>query len=329
MITRPLTAEERGITQPIPFGWYMLDYSADLAVGQVKPLRYFGQEIVLFRGEDGVARALDPYCRHLGAHMGHGGRVKGSNLECPFHAWQYDETGAVVEIPYARVIPPQVKRPCIKSWPVVERNRLIWAWYHPENVEPLWDVVELPEATDPNWTDYERHEWVVPVHIQDMAENGADAAHFRYIHGTASYPDMETVFDGPMMRGQVKARMDTPRGQIDGSITSTVMGPGQSWVRFEGIAETMLIAGVTPVERDLVHARFNFTLPKDGHNRAGQAVIRDIVKQFNEDFPIWQHKRFTPQPIICDGDGPIMRWRQFYSQFYVGQQAQPPMRAVS
>lgn len=329
MTTRMLTAEERGMTQAIPFGWYMLDYSADLAVGQVKALRYFGQEIVLFRGEDGVARALDAYCRHLGAHMGHGGRVKGKNLECPFHAWQYDESGAVVEIPYAKVIPPQVKRPCIKSWQVVEKNRLIWTWYHPQNVAPLWDVVDLPEATDPNWTDYERHEWTVPVHIQDMAENGADAAHFRYIHGTASYPDMNTVFEGPMMRGRVEAKMDTPRGQIDGSITSTVMGPGQSWVRFEGIAETMLIAGVTPVERDLVHARFNFTLPKDGHNRAGQAVIRDIVKQFNEDFPIWQHKRFVPQPIICDGDGPIMRWRQFYSQFYAGDQEQSPIRAVS
>ena len=83
---RPLTAEERGINLPIPFGWYMLDYAADLAIGQVKPLRYFGEEIVLYRGEDGVARALHAYCRHLGAHMGHGGKVKGNNLECPFHA---------------------------------------------------------------------------------------------------------------------------------------------------------------------------------------------------------------------------------------------------
>lgn len=316
MATRVLSAEERGIDRPIPFGWYMIDYADDLAVGQVKPLRYFGQEIVLFRGEDGVARALDAYCQHLGAHLGHGGKVVDNTVECPFHAWRYDETGAVVDIPYARTIPPQVKRPCIKAWPLAEKNRIIWAWYHPENVAPMWEVVDIPEATDPDWTDYERHEWTVAVHIQDMAENGADTAHFRYVHGTASYPDFKTTFYGPVMRSRIDAKMRTPKGEVDGSITNVVIGPGQTYGRFEGITETLLVTGVTPVERDLCHARFSFTQPKNQQGGVGAAIIRDIVKQFNEDVPIWENKRFMPRPVICDGDGPIMRWRDFYSQFY-------------
>jgi hypothetical protein len=31
--------------------------------------------------------------------------------------------------------------------------------------------------------------------------------------------------------------------------------------------------------------------------------------------------RYEPNPIICDGDGPIPRFRQFYSRYYVKDDA--------
>ena len=63
---------------PLPFGWFMMAYSDELSIGEVKPVHYFGQELVLWRGEDGKARMIDAYCKHLGAHLGYGGRVKGN-----------------------------------------------------------------------------------------------------------------------------------------------------------------------------------------------------------------------------------------------------------
>ncbi len=72
------SAAERGIDLPMPFGWFVIGYSDELAVGQVKPLRYFGQELVMWRGVDGQVRVLEAFCRHLGAHLGHGGRVQGN-----------------------------------------------------------------------------------------------------------------------------------------------------------------------------------------------------------------------------------------------------------
>ena len=60
---------------PIPFGWFFVHYSDDLKIGDVKTLRYFGQDLVLFRNEGGAAGMLDAYCPHLGAHLGHGGQV--------------------------------------------------------------------------------------------------------------------------------------------------------------------------------------------------------------------------------------------------------------
>ena len=40
-------------------GWYLVSWSTDLEPGGVKPLRYFGKNYVLFRGEDGNATLLE------------------------------------------------------------------------------------------------------------------------------------------------------------------------------------------------------------------------------------------------------------------------------
>lgn len=68
--------------KPIPFGWYALEYSEDLQSGEVKPIQYFGRELVLFRTASGKASVLNAYCPHLGAHLGHGGVVKGESISC-------------------------------------------------------------------------------------------------------------------------------------------------------------------------------------------------------------------------------------------------------
>ena len=62
---------------------------------------------------------FDAYCPHLGAHLGRGGKVIGTDLQCPFHAWQFNGDGKCVRVPYANKIPAKAE---VKSWPVLERN---------------------------------------------------------------------------------------------------------------------------------------------------------------------------------------------------------------
>ena len=47
---------------------------------------------------------MDAYCPHLGAHLGHGGRVEGGAVRCPFHAWLWGGDGRCLEVPYATVV---------------------------------------------------------------------------------------------------------------------------------------------------------------------------------------------------------------------------------
>ena len=60
---------------PIPFGWFGVAMSDEIAIGDVRTLKYFGTEFVVWRGENSVLNAVDPYCPHLGAHLGVGGEV--------------------------------------------------------------------------------------------------------------------------------------------------------------------------------------------------------------------------------------------------------------
>ncbi len=317
-----LAKQEDRIPLPMPFGWFGVCYSNDLPEKGVKALEYFDSHIALYRGEDGTPRALDAYCVHMGAHLGVGGEVIGNTLACPFHAWQYDDEGKCVHIPYATKIPAAAKEPCLKTWFCAEVNQMIWIWYHPDNVAPLWEPPVYAECNDENWSDFETYDWMIKTHPQEMAENSVDAAHFRYVHKAADYPsDWTSSYDGPLRHAWLEMKMDTPKGSVTGRIENGNDGPGQAWTRFSGICDTFLMASITPVSRELVHTRFAFTQPKadvDGpRGGVAKAFVQEIVRQLNEDIPIWENKKYLHRLRLCDGDGPIMEIRHWFKQFLI------------
>ena len=310
---------------PFPNSWFQVAYADELAPGAVLPLKYFGRELVAFRGEDGAPHVLDAYCAHLGAHLGVGGTVVGNTIRCPFHAWCFDGSGTCVEVPYAKRIPPKAR---IRSWPVIERNGLLMVWHDVDERPPAFDLPELPEVGDESWSEYKRLRWNIKSHNQDMAENSVDRAHFRFVHKTVDVPESKAEIDGAVMRVVSRAKMTTPRGDIDGEIASTSWGFGFSTTRFRGIVETLLVASVTPIDVEDLDVRFSFTVKTLGDPKidrgVGKALIADIEKQMGEDKPIWENKAFLPQPILCDGDGPIALFRKWCAQFY-GSSAQASM----
>ena len=55
---------------------------------------------------------------------------------------------------------------------------------------------------------------------------------------------------------------------------------------------------------------------KDIEDELGMAIIDGIANGVLDDMPIWDHKSYVAQPILCDGDGPINKFRKWVSQFY-------------
>lgn len=303
--------------QRYPNGWFQVTYSHELESGQAMPLRYFGRDLVLFRTESGEARLLDAFCPHLGAHLGHGGKVRGECIECPFHAWKFDGSGACVEVPYAKKIPPKA---AIQPWTIREVNGLIMAWYHHGGEQPAWHIPELPEYQSEEWTPYQYADWKIRTHNQEMAENSCDSAHFLYLHGTQEMPRTTAEMNDHVLHSCSNAPMMTPRGRVDGNIDVLAYGFGFTLTRFTGLVETLLVSSATTIDEEYVQLRFTFTVKKlvnEGvTSTVGAAFQREIRRQLEQDIPIWENKVYLPRPMLVDGDGPIGIFRRWSKQFY-------------
>ena len=324
------TTEKPRYDQPIPFGWYTIAYSNELANGDVKPLTYFGEELVLFRSESGKASALEAYCPHLGAHLGHGGKMHGESIACPFHGWQFSGEGYVTDVPYAKNMPPKVDgKQCLYSYPLVERNQLIWVWYHPERIDPMWEVDDVEELADGDWSDYDCYDWKIKSVIQEMGENAVDTAHFVYVHGTPEVPMGEIKVEGHRRSTDVAIKvpdLDNPAAEgeepnfAEGTLFTRSVGPGQTVQVFDTFFKTIMLGSVTPIDHEMVHLRFSFAQPKeqtDMQKAVGQMAIAEVARQVQQDIPIWENKKYQESPVLCDGDGPIAKYRKWFQQFYV------------
>jgi 3-ketosteroid 9alpha-monooxygenase subunit A len=303
---------------PHPFGWFMVAYEDDLVPGEVAALRYWSTDLVLWRDESGAFHLQDAYCPHLGAHLGVGGKVKGNELECPFHGWHFDGGGSCTKIPYSERINRKAQ---LHTYPVVVRNRMVFAWRHPANLEPIWELPVVDEVGDPAWSDFYRSSYTINTIPQEMSENGADPAHFRYVHGTDEVAEVETYeTDGPFSTMLSKQSYVTPRGVTYGRIDVYNYGPGMSKVWFSGIVDAINIATTTPIDENTTQVRFSFTVRKFDDEKmtstVADAFVKEINKQIVEDTPIWEHKVFLPVPALADNDGPILKFRKWYSQFY-------------
>jgi phenylpropionate dioxygenase-like ring-hydroxylating dioxygenase large terminal subunit len=303
---------------PIPFGWFQVAFPDDLAPGDVTALRYWARDLVLWRDEAGEFHLQDAYCPHLGAHIGIGGTVSGNEVVCPFHGWKYDATGACTNIPYSQRGNKKAK---LRTYPTVVRNGFVLAWYHPHDAPPQWEIPVIEEIGDPGWSDFYSSSYVIHTVPQEMSENGADPAHFRFVHGTDEVAEMESYdTDGPCSVMLSKQSYVTPRGVTHGRIDVYNHGPGFSKVWFSGIVDAINIATTTPIDEEKTQVRFNFVVRKFDDAKltstVANAFVKEINKQVQEDRPIWEHKSFIPTPALADTDGPIMQFRKWYSQFY-------------
>jgi phenylpropionate dioxygenase-like ring-hydroxylating dioxygenase large terminal subunit len=306
------------IPLPFPFGWFCVAESDELAAGDVRTVHYFGRDLVLFRGEGGAAHAFDPYCPHLGAHLGVGGVVVGDTLRCPFHHWRYDGTGRCVEIPYAKRIPPAAK---LHAWPLCERNGLLFVWYHPLGEPPAWEVPELSEWGSAGWTEPTVRRFEVRSHPQEMAENTVDPVHFRFVHGTPRTPEMSARIEGHVFHASQGLTFTTPQGQVQGGVDIEAHGCGFGVTRFHGVVETLLMITGAPIDDELHRTTIRFIVKKlpggdEATANVARAFVAELERQYRQDIPIWENKVHLERPVLCDGDGPIALLRSFYRQFY-------------
>jgi nitrite reductase/ring-hydroxylating ferredoxin subunit len=121
-------------------GWFPIAASADLPPRHVYHAELLGQELAVWRADDGYVNVWENRCLHRGVRLSIGLNL-GQSLKCQYHGWVYSSrTSNCTYIPAhpenapARVI-------CNKTFAAAERHGLIWSRLEGEGDPP--DIPEL------------------------------------------------------------------------------------------------------------------------------------------------------------------------------------------
>jgi 3-ketosteroid 9alpha-monooxygenase subunit A len=312
-----------------PTGWYQVGWSAELAPGALQPLTIFGQDVVLYRAESGEARLIDSACPHLGAYLGDGA-VVGDCVQCPFHGWQFDLDGVNSHIPFSDHPKSNVS---VRQWTIEEKDGFILAWYDAAGREPFWRWPGVPELNDdPAYYPPERqHLGVKTVLPQQMFENGPDALHFCFVHGSGEPVDI--VYwkeDYPFLHYEAELKLGadkaptwlTPNGPAVATIrTLATIGIGVVRFTLEDMEVTQLVC-VTPVDHDTsmclstTTGKRNAASP-DTPDQRTLGMMKFQHAQIARDFAIWEKQVYIDRPPFS---GPeeryFARFRRWINEYY-------------
>jgi nitrite reductase/ring-hydroxylating ferredoxin subunit len=319
----PPLAQQRP-RRPYPNGWFAVAFSDELAAGRVLRRRLMGEDVVVYRTRAGVVRVVEPYCPHLGAHLGHGGRVEGEELVCPFHHFAFALDGRCVRTAYGTR--PPVAR--LVQREVREINSAILVWCHAGGARPSWEVAPQSAAGfAPPFRQVSR----LVDHPQDVVENAIDIGHIGPLHGYRN-PRVRRPFEahGPSFTvGAAGQRVFPLSAAVDIVFDIVVHGLGHIWVdatipqlRTAAVFQAM----TTPLDPLSVEIRFSVALRvgTDHARPAAQLLSRLLTnglgpafrRDLRQDFPVWEHKVHLDQPRLAKGDGPIAAYRRWAEQFY-------------
>jgi phenylpropionate dioxygenase-like ring-hydroxylating dioxygenase large terminal subunit len=301
---------------PYPDGWYLLVESASLGIGDVRALRYFGRDLVLFRTESGRAVLAEAHCPHMGAHLGYGGTIDGEGIRCPFHNWCFNAEGKCVDVPYAKVPgrPPKVS---ISTWQVREHSGLIMTWCSESGQLPTWEPPIRPEFGSAGWVGYETTGWTIRMHTQELAENIPDMAHFTYVHKVGPELRAEYEIDGHVYRQRSLAVINGVPFEFT---TQEASGLGLVWLHTKSDPVSWFLTATTPIDEEHVELRLLFLVADDSGDAflspRARAMIDSTVENTSRDVPIWEHKVYVEHAPLVPDDGPIRALRTWARQFY-------------
>ena len=88
--------------------WHPVAAASDLEDHATKAVRFFGEDLVLYRDRSGTVGLLDRHCPHRRADLSYGS-VEDCGLRCSYHGWLFDADGACLEQPFDQTSNPNSK----------------------------------------------------------------------------------------------------------------------------------------------------------------------------------------------------------------------------
>jgi phenylpropionate dioxygenase-like ring-hydroxylating dioxygenase large terminal subunit len=168
--------------------WYVAAWADEV---ENRPLArtFLNTPVVLFRGAAGTVAALEDRCCHRALPLHHGD-VVGDCLRCAYHGLEYNLSGQCVRIPGQDKIPSKAK---VQSYPVVEKDDLIWIWLGDPEQANVESVPAYPWHGDDGWR-YKKNTYLIEANHLLIYDNLLDLTHLGYVHKKTIGGDAETHF---------------------------------------------------------------------------------------------------------------------------------------
>ena len=157
--------------------WHPVILSEELESGRPVSVRILGQDLVVFRDEEGRVGVLDLHCCHRKADLSYG-RLEDGGLRCLYHGWLFARDGTCLETPgepAGSMLKDKVKQP---SYPCREMAGAVFAYLGPGEAPlfPNYEMMLAPPGHVYNMKVFLDCNW-----LQSM-EGNTDPTHTGFLH---------------------------------------------------------------------------------------------------------------------------------------------------
>jgi phthalate 4,5-dioxygenase len=160
----------------------------------LKAVRALGQDFILFKDDTGRWALLDRDCPHRGADLAFA-RHEGDGVRCPFHGWKFDADGRCLDTPAEPVESKLCQRVRQRSYPVLERSGVLFAWLGDEGKAPpafpAFDCFAAPGTHVFAFKGLWRCNWLQAFEV------GLDPAHTSFLHRFLNDAPLDSIGDNP------------------------------------------------------------------------------------------------------------------------------------
>lgn len=157
--------------------WQPVALIASLPEGAApQPLRIMGEDLILFRDDQGRVGLIDRRCAHRCADLALG-RVEDGGIRCPYHGWLFDVNGRCLAQP-AEASPTAKDRVRMKSYPLHEAAGAFWAYLGPGEPPLFPNYPALMGGPEHCFTT----RWFGDCNWLQASEGNIDPVHTSFLH---------------------------------------------------------------------------------------------------------------------------------------------------
>ena len=175
--------------------WYAILESNELRKGRLVGVTRMGERMVAWRNAKGEPSVMTDKCPHRGVALSVG-KLTGDCIQCPFHGFEFDTSGACKLVPANGRAAEPPKALHVHSYPLREEHGFVYIWWgEPRDQYPPVPWFEsIPDTMV--YTTLKDH-WA--NHYSRAIENQLDVVHLPFIHHNTIGRGNRTLVNGPIV----------------------------------------------------------------------------------------------------------------------------------